>query len=389
MDPGYREVMRTNPVLTSLGEYPIARLQDLARRMVAEGRRLVDFSIGDPREPTPSFIPEALRRAVPAVSQYPTTRGLPQLRRAVAGYVHRRFGVEVDPDTQVIPTSGSKEAIFSAPLAFVDRARGDLVIWPTPGYPIYERGARLAGAVGHPVRLGSDFILHRADVPDSVWERAAMLWICTPHNPAGSVTPRSDLAELYEQARDRDVLICSDECYSDLFDLDPPGSILQVAGAGTRGALCFLSLSKRSGMTGYRSGAVVGDAEAVALLASLRSSTGTASPEFTQAAAIAAWSDDEHAALRREVFREKRLVLRKAFEDLGYRVAASEAGLYLWVEVGDDLAITERLLEAGVVVSPGRVFGAGGEGYLRLALVPTLEECREAVEVLAACLLHP
>jgi aspartate/methionine/tyrosine aminotransferase len=158
--------------------------------------------------------------------------------------------------------------------------------------------------------------------------------------------------------------------------------VLQVADGGVAGALVYLSTSKRSGMTGYRSGAIVGDADAIAALKALRSTTGTASPEFVQAAAVAAWSDDEHAAERRAIFAEKRRILRAAFHDLGASVAASHAGLYLWVRVGDDLAVTDRLLEAGVVVSPGRFFGEGGEGYLRLALVPTLDECADAVDVL-------
>jgi aspartate/methionine/tyrosine aminotransferase len=139
-------------------------------------------------------------------------------------------------------------------------------------------------------------------------------------------------------------------------------------------------------MTGYRSGAMVGDAEAIAALKKLRTATGTASPDFVQAAAVAAWSDDAHAAERREIFSAKRAVLRKAFESVGHRVVASTAGLYLWVEVGDDVAVSEKLLGDGVVVSPGRAFGRGGEGFLRLALVPTLEECETAVEVVAECL---
>ena len=147
-------VMRINPVLKKMGAYPIAAIQDRARNMRDAGETLIDFSIGDPREPTPPFIPETLRRAVPEVSQYPTARGLRELREAVAGYVHRRFGREVDPDTQVLPATGSKEAIFSTPFAFVDSRRDEVVIWPTPGYPIYGRGALLAGAVG--TRCGSE-----------------------------------------------------------------------------------------------------------------------------------------------------------------------------------------------------------------------------------------
>ncbi|HEX2370607.1 MAG TPA: aminotransferase class I/II-fold pyridoxal phosphate-dependent enzyme [Acidimicrobiia bacterium] len=378
--------MRTNPVLDGLGTYPIAVIQERARAMRAAGEPLIDFSIGDPREPTPEFIREALRTAVPEVSQYPTTAGLAELRQAVAGYVSRRFGVEVDPQSQVLPVAGSKEAIFSTPLAFVDRGRGDTVVWATPGYPIYERGALLAGAEGHHVLLTGDFVLRASDIPEEILDRAALVWTCSPHNPTGSVTSRDDLAGLHAAALVSGALLCADECYADLYEDDPPPSVLQVAAPSLEGVLSYLSLSKRSGMTGYRSGVVVGDAVAIALLRALRTSTGTASPEFVQRAAIAAWGDDDHVTIRRETFARKRSVLRKAFEALGIEVAASRAGLYCWVRVEDDLAAAERLLAHGVVVSPGRAFGPGGEGFLRLALVPTVEECEQAVEVLERAL---
>jgi succinyldiaminopimelate transaminase len=378
--------MRVNPSLTALGEYSIGRLQEMARQMRAEGRPVLDFSIGDPREPTAPFIIDAAKGAIPSVSQYPTTSGLPELRSAVAGYVSRRFGVEVDPATQVMPTSGGKEAIFSSHLAFVDRERSDVVAWPTPGYPIYQRGAMLSGAIPYPVTLSGDFVLRASDIPDPIWQQATMLWICTPHNPAGSVTLATDLELLYERARHFDTLLCSDECYADLYDEDPPSSILQIAGPGSAGCLSFLSLSKRSGMTGYRSGAIVGDPEAIRAIKSLRTATGTASPEFIQAAAVAAWSDDDHVAERREIFRQKRTILAKAFDSLGYQISGSVAGIYLWVAVDDDVVVSERLLADGILVTPGRGFGPGGEGYIRLALVPTLDQCEEAAEALAACL---
>ncbi len=382
--------MRLNPVLGQLGSYPIAIIHERARAMRDAGKTVIDFSIGDPREPTPEFIPATLRDAVPEVSQYPTTMGTGELRGAIAEYVLRRFGVSVDPDTQVIPTSGSKEAVFNTPLAFVDRAAGDLAVYGTPGYPIYERGARFAGATTHPVTLRGDFVLRAGDVPERIWAQARLAWICTPHNPTGAVTDRDDLAALLAAARSSETLLLSDECYADVYEPesfpDGPASLLQVADGSARGALVFLSLSKRSGMTGYRSGAIVGDADAVAALKRLRTATGTASPEFVQAAAVAAWSDDEHAARRREVFAAKRAILRRAFASIGMEVVASHAGLYMWVEVDDDMATTDRLLDAGVVVSPGRFFGPGGEGYLRLALVPTLDECEQAVEVLVTCL---
>lgn len=354
--------------------------------MRAEGRPLIDFSVGDPREPTPGFIPEALKDSVPVVSQYPTTSGLPELRRAVADYVQRRFGVRVDPDRNVLPTAGSKEAIFSTPLAFVDRSADDAVIWATPGYPIYERGALLAGARGHAVTLSGDFVLRPDQIPDPVWDSAAIVWTNYPHNPTGALASRSDVEAMYQKARSTNTWLMADECYVDVYEDVLPPSVLQVAEDGVEGALSYLSLSKRSGMTGYRSAAIVGDASAIAALRALRTSTGTASPEFVQGAAIAAWADDDHVAERRGIFASKRAVLRVAFEQLGYEVVASRAGLYLWVSVGDDTAVAEQLLRGGVLVSPGRAFGAGGEGFIRLALVPTLEESEHAVEVLTTCL---
>lgn len=387
---GYRVAMRFNPVLEQLGSYPIALVHERARAMREAGKTVIDFSIGDPREPTPEFIPHALKDSVPVVSQYPTTAGLTELRGAIADYLGRRFGVSIDPDTQIIPTSGSKEAVFNSPLAFVDRARRDVVICGTPGYPIYERGALFAGAETHPVVLHGDFVMRAGDIPEETWGRAALAWICTPHNPTGAVTGDEDLAVLVETARRHGTLLLSDECYMDVYEPeahpDGPSSVLQFAGPGARGVLSFFSLSKRSGMTGYRSGAIVGDADAIAALKKLRTATGTASPEFVQAAAVAAWSDDGHAAERREIFAAKRRVLREAFDKLALEVVASTAGLYVWVRVDDDLAATERLLERGVVVSPGRFFGSGGEGHLRLALVPTVAECEKAVEVLVQCL---
>jgi succinyldiaminopimelate transaminase len=382
--------MRLNPVFTDLGEYPIATIQARARDRRDAGLPVVDFSIGDPREATPPFIPQALKDAVPEVSQYPTAGGLPEFRTAVADYVGRRFGVAVDPDRQVLPASGAKEAIFSTPLAFVDRDAGDAVVYPTPGYPIYERGARFAGAEAIPIRLDGDFVLRADDIPDEAWQRARLVWTNSPHNPTGAVSTASDLAALYQRSREHDALLLSDECYSDVYEEasypEGPASVLQIAGEGAPGVVAYLSLSKRSGMTGYRSGAMVGDAEAITALRALRAATGTASPEFIQWAAVAAWGDDAHPAERRKIFAEKRRILGAAFDDLGLEVAGSPAGLYLWVAVDDDLAVTDRLLEEGVVVSPGRFFGGGGEGYLRLALVPTLDECEAAADTLRAVL---
>lgn len=378
--------MKVNPVLDALGAHGVGAVQVKARELRAAGVSLVDFSIGDPKEPTPAMIPKALHDAVPEVSQYPLTRGLPELREAIAGYCGRRFQVDIDPDTQVMPASGSKEAIFSTPLAFIDRDRNDMVTWPTPGYPIYERGSLLAGAVGNPIVLSEDFQFTPDMVTDQAWDQSVMIWTNSPHNPAGTVATRDTVQGFVDRASESATWLCADECYVDLYENQPPTSVLELAGPGSPGVLSFLSLSKRSGMTGYRSAAIVGDPSAIARLAELRVATGTASPEFVQTAAVAAWSDDVHAVERREIFAAKRRVIRAAFEPAGLEIVGSEAALYVWVKVEDDVATTARLLDAGIVVSPGRAFGAGGEGYIRLALVPTLEECQEAAEAVIKCL---
>lgn len=383
--------MKLNPVLERLGSYPIALIHQRARDRIDAGLPTYDFSIGDPREPTPEMIPAALHRAVPEVSQYPLTAGIAELREAIAGYVARRFGVDVDPETQVMPTSGSKEAVFSAHLAFIDRdAARRTVVYPTPGYPVYERGALFAGAEVHPLVLGGDFVQRVGQVPDDVWDRARIVWSCSPHNPAGSVMSQTDIAGFVTRCAEAGALFFADECYVDVYDEEAhpggPAGALQFAGDGASGVLSFLSLSKRSGMTGYRSGAMVGDPEMIAALAKLRTATGTASPEFVQRAAVVAWNDDDHAAERRRIFSAKRSIISAAFSDLGLPVVASTAGLYVWVRVDDDMEATNRLLDHGVVVSPGRFFGEGGEGHLRLALVPTLAECEAAADALRRAL---
>lgn len=382
--------MNMNPILTKLGNYPMATVQQRAIDRRAAGLPLIDFSIGDPKEPTPAFIPEALRAAVPTISQYPTAAGRLELRTAIADWIKRRHGVTVDPATQVVPTSGSKEAIFNTHFALVDPDADDVVVVPSPGYPVYERGAAFAGAQLHRVVLDGDFVMRASAIPSDVFDAAKVVWNCSPHSPTGAVTSAEDMAELYRACRDHGAWLLSDECYTDTYEEeiypDGPVSALTVADSEFAGLLVFFSLSKRSGMTGYRSGVIVGDATAIQALKSLRATTGTASPDFVQAAAVAAWSDDAHAAERRRIFAAKRRILERAFAAIGMDVVASRAGLYLWVRVDDDLAISEQLLEQGVVVTPGRFFGVGGEGYIRLALVPALEECEQAAEALVEAL---
>ncbi len=369
-----------NPVLADLPAYPLARMDERRRELEEKGVRLFDFGTGDPREPTDERIRQALITGVPETSRYPTAAGTRQLREAFAGFMGRRHGVSLDPDTEVLPAAGSKEAIFHAPLAFLHSSherRG--VAYGTPGYPVYERGALFAGGEALPVKLRKrEHFLLFAQTLDPAKTRA--VWINYPHNPTGATATRAYLEETASFCRDHDILLFSDECYNDVYSGTPPHSILEVTRERT---LAFVSLSKRSGITGYRSAMIAGDPELIAALKKLRPSIGVASPGFVQRAATAAWSDDAHVRERNRIFAAKRALFESFFERVGLRWTPTNASLYLWVEVpegsGDDETYALKLLEEGILVAPGSSFGPGGEGYFRVALVPSVDECQEAI----------
>jgi succinyldiaminopimelate transaminase len=370
-----------SPVLTAVGTYPFVRLEEAKRRVAARGVELIDFGVGDPRERTPSLIREALLASVDETSKYPLAEGLPELREAIAAWVRRRFGVRLDPARQVIPTLGSKEAIFSLAQVVVDRDGGrNVVAFTEPGYPVYERGARFAGA--EPVAL--PLLERNAFLPDlSALDlgRLAILWLNYPNNPTGAVAPREFLEQAAALARDNDFVLAADEAYTELWFDEPPPSALQVR--SLRNVVVFNTLSKRSSMTGYRSGFAAGDDAVIGAMRAFRPTVGTAPQEFVQRASVVAWGDEAHVEAARALYRAKRDALLPVLAAKGLRVAASRAGMYLWVEVeGDADAFAERLLEHGVVVSPGSFFGPSGEGYVRFALVPSLEDCGRAAALL-------
>jgi succinyldiaminopimelate transaminase len=371
--------MRLSPVLTELAQYPFARLDDWKAEAWASGVELIDFGMGDPREVTPAFIREALAASIEPVSSYPRATGLPELRQAIAGWIDRRFGVSVDPATEIVPTLGSKEAIFS----FAQIALGEkrVVAIPEPAYPVYERGALFAGGSVLTLPLKEE----NGWLPDldafAAWDEIALFWTCYPNNPTGAVAPLSFYEELAARAREHGFLLCSDEAYSELWFHEPPVSALQVE--DRTNVVVFNTLSKRSSMTGYRSGFVCAPPEIGDALRSFRPTVGTAPQEFVQRASIAAWSDDQHVEDVRALYRRKRETLLPVLEERGLRLAGSEATFYLWLDVGGSSeAFARRLLGHGVVVAPGSFFGAPGEGYVRFALVPTQEQCERAAAIL-------
>ncbi|MGH2681332.1 MAG: pyridoxal phosphate-dependent aminotransferase [Actinomycetota bacterium] len=381
-------MIHLSPGLRTSDPYPFEELDRRKADAIAAGRPIVDFGVGDPRQETPAFIREALKDAIQPTSSYPRAAGLPELRDAIAAWIQRRFDTTLDPDVHILPTLGSKEPIFHLAQALLDPDGGKhLVTVTTPGYTIPERGARFAG--GDVARLSltdpNGFLpdLHAVDA--STWDRTAVLWLNYPNNPTGATAPLTFLQAAADHCRSHDVLLASDEAYSELwFDGGPPASVLQ-AGDLTN-VLAFHTLSKRSSMTGYRSGFVAGDPQLIAALRALRPSVGVTPQEFVQRASIAAWNDEDHVEETRAVYGRKRKLVLDLFAACGIRVAGSAATFYLWVVVPTGITSLDwslRLLEeADVMVAPGSFFGPDGEGYVRMAMVPTLEDCERAAEAL-------
>ncbi len=379
---------RYNPLLDVIAEYPFEALDRLKARLAASGQRVFDFTKGDPVEPAPEFVRNALLDAVTAHCPYPRVRGRPAVRHAIAGYFQRRFNVALDPETQVLPTAGAKEAVFHLPLLVIDPAASDrTVLFTDPGYPACARGAMFAGGRPVPVQLSGDHVFRPWELPESVLRDTRLLWINSPHNPSGAVTGRADLARTAQVCAEYDILLVSDETYADIYTpgQTPPASILEVA---QEGVLALHSLSKRSGMTGYRSGFLAGDPAIIDRLATLRANPGLVPQDFVNAAAAVAWSDDDHVEERRQMFAAKKQVFLDLFDSLGVHSLGHEAAIYLWVKVPDgltDLQYAEKLVTRGVVVSPGSCFAVGSEDvggdYVRLAMVPDLKACHEAAEL--------
>jgi succinyldiaminopimelate transaminase len=369
--------MKLSPVLSGLRTYPFVELTEAAQRLAASGVDVINFGIGEPREETPAFIRQALVDALDPLSTYPQAVGLPELRSAIAAWAARRFGVALDGERHVIPTFGSKEAVFL--LAQV--LDGDVVLVPQPAYPVYERGAVFAGkqVVELPLRAPG-FLPDLDAVPADVLARTAILWLNYPNNPTAATAPPELFEHAAALAREHDFVLASDEAYSELyFGAEPPGSALQVS--DLENVAVFNTLSKRSSMPGYRSGFVAGDPALIDALKRYRPNVGVAPPEFVQRAAAAAWSDEEHVAAVRELYRAKRDVMVPALQARGLRHAGGDATFFLWLE-GAAPGEHERLLERGIVLTPGDYFGPAGAGYLRLALVPALAECERAASLL-------
>lgn len=388
-----------NPYLAKLAPYPFERLARLKAGVTAPaGLPHIAMSIGEPQHTPPALVLEALTANLGRLGSYPPTAGLPELRAAAAGWLGRRFSLPpgvIDPDRMVVPVNGTREGLFAFVQAVVDAARRPLVAMPNPFYQIYEGAALLAGAQPYLIETGpaTRYLPDLDSVPEDAWQRCALLFLCTPGNPTGAVMPRRYLEQALALAEIHDFVIASDECYCDLYldEAAPPPGLLEVALASGRDLMqrcaVFHSLSKRSSVPGLRSGFIAGDPGILAPLLLYRTYHGCAMPLPTQAASIAAWSDDAHAAENRAVYREKFARVVPMLAPL-FDLPRPDGAFYLWPDVGgDDERFTRELYAAqNVTVLPGSYLardsarGNPGRGRVRISLVAGVADCAEAAE---------
>jgi len=387
-----------NPRLELLAAYPFERLARLKAGISPPGNLPhIAMSIGEPKHAPPTFVVEALRQSLGKLDSYPATIGLPETRAACAGWLGRRFGTRVNPDTMVLPVTGTREALFSFVQAVVSASGAvkPVVAMPNPFYQIYEGAALLAGA--EPVFINTTeanrFQPDLDAVPADVWHRCQVLFLCSPGNPTGAVLSLDYLKAALELADRYDFVIASDECYAELYrdEAAPPPSLLQAALATGRESfqrcVTFHSLSKRSSVPGLRSGFVAGDPAIIKPYLLYRTYHGCAMPVPAQMASIAAWNDDAHAAANRALYREKFARVLPILAPV-LDVFEPDGAFYLWPDVQrDDETFTRELFaRQNLTILPGSYLardtraGNPGRNHVRISLVASVEECVSAAQ---------
>ncbi len=391
-----------NPRLALLQPYPFERLRELFAAVTPNpAKRAISLSIGEPKHPTPKLVLDALAAGGAGLANYPMSIGSAALREAIAGWLSRRHGLPpLDPSTQVLPVLGSREALFAFAQAVVDGSRADAtVVVPNPFYQIYEGAALLAGAKVWCVNAdpAAGFVHDWRSVPDDVWSRTQLLYVCSPDNPTGRVFSLDEWRELFALSDRHGFVIASDECYSEIYfdEAQPPLGALaaaQALGRDTYPRLAvFGSLSKRSNAPGLRSGYVAGDAALMKAFLLYRTYHGAAMSPAVATASIAAWNDEAHVRANRAEYKAKFSSLQPALAPW-LPCAMPDAAFYLWAATPiDDTTFAQRLLaEENVAVVPGSYLGRPAKGInpgqnrVRLALVASLAECAEAIDRVVA-----
>ena len=386
-----------NPDLSLLHPYPFEKLSQL-KQGISPPRQLdhIALSIGEPKHPAPHFVVENLIQHTHLLSSYPSTRGTDALREAIAEWLSRRYSIDhpIDPSTQALPVTGTREALFAFAQCVIDRrARNPLVMMPNPFYQIYEGAALLAGARPFYMNCNADngFLPDLEGISPQQWQDCQLIYICNPGNPTGAVMPLAYLQRLIALAQQYDFIIASDECYSEIYfdeNQPPPGLLDAAARMGLddfRRCVVFHSLSKRSNLPGLRSGFVAGDAEIIRDFLLYRTYHGCAMPPATQSASIAAWQDEHHVIENRKLYRQKFDTVLDILSDT-LRPVRPDAGFYLWAKtpISDTLFAQQLYAQQNITVLPGQYLSRDtrsanpGEGYVRMALVAPLDECQDA-----------
>ncbi|MBD0306383.1 MAG: LL-diaminopimelate aminotransferase [Nitrospiraceae bacterium] len=373
--------------IKTLPPYLFAAIDQMKQNAIARGVDIVNLGIGDPDLPTPSPIIERLQQAAadPKNHQYPSYEGLSSFRQSVAEWYRRRFSVSLDPASEVLTLIGSKEGIGHVPLAFVDR--GDVVLIPSPGYPVYPVATSFAGGVPSimPLLKHNGFLPELGAIPKDLASRAKLMFLNSPNNPTATVADREFFKRVVAFAREHRIIVCHDAAYSEIFyDGRRPASFLEVEGAKEVG-IEFHSLSKTFNMTGWRIGFAVGNKTILAGLGKVKSNVDSGVFQAVQEAGITALQLDDHVTDGlRNIYQERRDVLVPGLKKLGLDVDPPSAAFYVWVAVPKgytSASFTAHLLEkAGIVTTPGNGFGQPGEGYIRLTLTTSKERLGEAVE---------
>ena len=390
-----------NPRLDTLQPYPFEKLRALLAQSnpAASGLRPINLSIGEPKHPAPDCVKSAIIGGLDGLSVYPPTKGDPKLRQAISAWISKRYGIPCpDPETQILPALGSREALFAFGQVILDSSKDGLVVCPNPFYQIYEGAALLGGAT--PYYVNSDpkknFRCDWTTVPDEVWSKTQLLFVCSPGNPAGNVMPLSDWKILFELSDKHGFVIASDECYSEIYldESTPPLGGMQAAyqlgRSDFRNLMSFSSLSKRSNVPGMRSGFVAGDAKLIAKFLLYRTYHGSALSPVVSTASIAAWNDEAHVIENRAQYRAKFDAVLPILQPV-LDVERPDASFYLWAGTpGSDAEFVRDLLtDSNVTLLPGSFVGRTVEGVnpglnrIRIALVAPLADCVEGAKRIA------
>lgn len=393
-----------NPLLHSLHAYPFQRLRTLlATASPTAGLSSINLSIGEPKHPTPGVIKQALLDSLDGLASYPSTLGMPELRQSCAAWLARRYGVTIDPEREILPCNGSREALFSFVQAVIDPkvSPSPIVLSPNPFYQIYEGAALLAGASPWYVNTSAEnnFQPDWDSVPDRVWQRTRLVFVCSPGNPTGAVMPLYSWRKLFALSDRYGFVIAADECYSEIHFGQPPLGGLEAArllDRDFRNLVIFTSLSKRSNAPGLRSGFVAGDATLLESFLLYRTYHGSAMSPCVQNASIAAWNDEQHVESNRQAYQAKFAALVPMLAN-SMAARMPDAGFYLWLRVPDqdDQVFTLGLYQQqNVTVLPGSFLARTiegnnpGQAYVRMALVAPLEQCIEAANRINTYLDH-